>query len=102
MHTTGRRSKEEQEWEEKELQEQWECEERELEEMIQVEQVQLEEEKWWEEEEEQWQEEAHREWLQRLEEARQALEDDDELEAELSAPKKRKIGEVVSKYNKNL
>ena len=35
-----------------------------------------------------------------MEEARQALEEEEEPEAEPSAPKKRKIGEVVSYYNK--
>ena len=92
---------EEREQEEQELWEQRVHEERELEDMIKVEQVHLEEERQ-EEEEEQQREEAHREWLRRLEEARQAPEDDDELEAELSAPKKRKIREVVSKYNKKI
>ena len=44
--------------------------------------------------------EAHREWLWRLEEAKQAPEEEEEAEAEPSAPKKRKVGEVVSEYNK--
>ena len=42
---------------------------------------------------------AHREWLRRLEEVRQAPEEEDELEVEPSAPKKRKAREVVSYYN---
>ena len=88
--------REEREWQENKLQEQRECEERELEEMIKAEQVCLEEEKWRAEEEEQHLDEAHREWFWRLEEVRQALEEEDEPEAELSAPKKRKIREVVS------
>ena len=86
---------------ENELREQQEREEQELEEMIRVEQVRLEEEKRWAEEEERRLDEAHREWLRRLEEARQAPEEEEEeAEVEPSAPKKRKVGEVVSEHNK--
>ena len=67
-----------------------------MEEMIRVEQVHLEEEKRQAEEEEWHLDEAHQEWLWRLEEARQAPEEEEEAEAEPSAPKKRKVREVVS------
>ena len=59
-----------------------------MEEMIKAEQVRLEGEKQRAEEEEHCLDEAHREW--RLEEARQAPEEEEEAEAELSAPKKEK------------
>ena len=71
-----------------------------MEDMIRAEQVCLEEEKWQVEEEEWHLDEAHQEWLRRLEEVKQAPEEEEEAEAELSAPKKRKVGEVVSEYNK--
>ena len=37
-----------------------------------------------------------------MEEAKQAPEEEEEAEVEPSAPKKRKVGEVVSEYNKFL
>ena len=97
--------REEQEWEERWLQEQQEEEEREFEEAIRVERVRLEEERRWELEEiqrrkeEKEQEERHWEWEKKLVEAAKIVpmdEDDEELEAGPSNPKKRKLGEMVS------
>ena len=90
------------EWEQEEhrLQEQQEKEEREFEEAIKAERVRLEEERWQELEEIRRWDEAHQEWEKKLVEAAKLVptdEDEEGLEVGPSNPKKRKLGEVISR-----